>query len=55
MKLASTVRQQVNAQAANDLLAEVQKFSEIFWATKDTKTQKVASKTPAGGELVLPS
>ena len=55
MKLASKVRQEVNAQAANDLLAEVQKFSEIFWATKDTKTQKVASKTPAGGELVLPA
>jgi nickel superoxide dismutase len=54
MKLASTVRQQVNAQAANDLLAEVQKFAEIFWATKDTKTQKVASKSPAGGELVHP-
>jgi nickel superoxide dismutase len=55
MKLASTVRQQVNPQAANDLLTEVQKFAEIFWATKDTKTQKVASKTPAGGELVVPA
>jgi len=55
MKLASKVRQEVNKQAAEELLAEVQKFSEIFWATKDTKTQKVASKTPAGGELVLPA
>ena len=55
MKLASTVRQQVNKAAAEELLVEVQKFAEIFWATKDTKTQKVASKTPAGGELVLPA
>ena len=55
MKLGSTVRQQVNMQAAQDLLAEVQKFAEIFWATKDAKTQKQASRTPAGGELVLPA
>jgi len=55
MKLASTVRQQVDAKAANDLLAEVQKFAEIFWASKDAKTQKQASRTPAGGELVLPA
>ena len=55
MKLASKVRQEVNKQAAEELLAEVQKFAGIFWATKDTKTQKVASKTPAGGELVLPA
>src|SRR3990170_6115949 len=44
MKLGSTVRQQVNAQAANDLLAEVQKFAEAFWATKDAKTQRVPSR-----------
>ena len=55
MKLASTVRQQVNKAAAEELLVEVQKFAEIFWATKDAKTQKQASRTPAGGELVLPA
>jgi nickel superoxide dismutase len=55
MKLASTVRQQVNKAAAEELMAEVQKFSEIFWASKDAKTQKQASRTPAGGELVLPA
>ena len=55
MKLGSTVRQQVNAQAANDLLAEVQKFAEAFWATKDAKTQRVPSRQAVGGELVLPA
>ena len=55
MKLGSTVRQQVNAQAANDLLAEVQKFAEAFWATKDVKAQRVASRQAVGGELVVPA
>jgi nickel superoxide dismutase len=55
MKLGGTVRQQVNAQAANDLMAEVQKFAEAFWASKGVSTRKVASNTPAGGELVVPA
>ncbi len=55
MKLGSKVRQEVNKQAADDLLAAVQKFAEIFWATKDAKTQRVPSRTPAGGELVIPA
>ena len=55
MKLGSKVRQNVDLQAAQDLLAEVQKFAEAFWATKDTKTQKTPSRTPAGGDLVVPA
>ena len=55
MKLGSTVRQQVNAQAAQDLLAEVQKFAEAFWATKDAKTQRVPSRQAVGGEIVVPA
>jgi nickel superoxide dismutase len=55
MKLGSKVRQNVDLQAAQDLLAEVQKFAEIFWATKDAKTQRAPSRTPAGGELVIPA
>src|SRR3990172_10382080 len=49
MKLGSTVRQQVNMQAAQDLLAEVQKFAEIFWATKDAKVKKQPSRQGGGG------
>jgi len=55
MKLGSKVRQNVDLQAAQDLLAEVQKFAEVFWATKDAKTQRAPSRTPAGGELVVPA
>jgi nickel superoxide dismutase len=55
MKLGSKVRQNVDMQAAQDLLAEVQKFAEAFWATKDAKTQRVPSRQAAGGELVVPA
>ncbi len=55
MKLASKVRQEVNKQAAEDLVAQVQKFSEVFWATKDAKTQRQPSRMPVGGEVVLPA
>ena len=55
MKLASKVRQEVNAQAANDLLAEVQKFAEAFWATKDASVARQPSRQTAGGELVYPA
>src|SRR3990170_3257534 len=52
MKLGSKVRQEVNLQAAQDLLAEVQKFAEIFWTTKGASVQRQPSRTPAGGEVV---
>lgn len=55
MKLGSKVRQNVDLQAAEDLLAEVQKFAEIFWATKDAKTTRVPSRQTVGGELVVPA
>jgi nickel superoxide dismutase len=55
MKLGSKVRQNVDAQAAQDLLAEVQKFAEAFWDTKGVKTKKAPSNQAAGGELVVPA
>ena len=54
MKLGSKVRQNVDMQAAQDLLAEVQKFAEIFWATKDAKAQRQPSRQAVGGEIVVP-
>ena len=53
-KLTSTVKQQVNAQAAQDLLAGVQQIAEIFWATKGVQTKRVPSGQPSGGEIVQP-
>lgn len=54
MKLASKARQEINMDAANELLAKVQEFSEIFWKTKGRETVRVASGYPTGGEMVLP-
>ncbi len=53
-KLTSTVKQQINKQAAQDLLAGVQQIAEIFWATKGVKTQRLPSGQPTGGEVVHP-
>jgi nickel superoxide dismutase len=53
-KLTSTVKQQINKQAALDLLAGVQQIAEIFWATKNVKTKRVPSGQPSGGEIVQP-
>jgi nickel superoxide dismutase len=55
MKLGSKVRQEINPQAAQDLLAEVQKFAEAFWATKGASTQRQPSRQTPGGETVYPA
>lgn len=54
MKLASKARQEINMDAANELLAKVQEFSGIFWKAKGRETVRVASGYPTGGEMVLP-
>ena len=54
MKLASKARQGIDMDAANELLAKVQEFSELFWKTKNRETVRVASGYPTGGEVVLP-
>ena len=54
MKQASVARQNVDIKAANDLLAMVQQFAEIFWETKGKKVQKVKSGYPTEGVIVLP-
>ena len=55
MKLASKARQDVNLQAAQDLLAKVQKIAEIFWNTKGASTRVQSSLQKSGGELLYPS
>lgn len=54
MKLASKTRQEVNLQAAQDLLAKVQKIAEVFWKTKGAEVRRQPSLQKAGGELVYP-
>jgi nickel superoxide dismutase len=53
-KLTSTVKQQINMQAAQDLLASAQQIAEIFWDTKGVKTRRQTSNQTAGGEFVYP-
>ena len=54
MKLASKARQEINPQAAQDLLAKVQKIAEIFWKTKGAEVHRRPSLQKSGGELVSP-
>lgn len=54
-KLCSTVKQQVNMEAAQQLLGNVQQIAEIFWATKGVQTRRISSHQTAGGEFVVPA
>jgi nickel superoxide dismutase len=54
-KLASKNKQEVNMQAAQDLLAAVQKVAEIFWATKGASVRRQPSLQTVGGEVVYPA
>ena len=55
MKLASQGRQQINMQASQDLLTEVQKFAEAFWQTKNVPVKRQPSNQTVGGEIVVPT
>ena len=54
MKQASKAKQEINMQAAEDLLETVNKIAEIFWETKGVKTSRVKAPYPTGREIVLP-
>ena len=54
LKLAGRNKQNVDMQAAQDLLANVQKIAEIFWATKNVQTRRQPSLQNVGGESVVP-
>jgi nickel superoxide dismutase len=54
-KLTSTVKQQINMDAAQQLLEGCRQIAEIFWDTRSVKTKRRASNQgPVGGELVYP-
>src|SRR5919201_2517188 len=55
-KLTSTVKQQINMDAAQQLLSGTQQIAEIFWDTKGVKTKRQPSNQgQVGGELVYPT
>ena len=55
MKLGSKARQEINMQAAQDLLGTVQKIAEVFWKTKGAEIRRQPSLQTGGGELVYPA
>ncbi|MBI4498253.1 MAG: superoxide dismutase, Ni [Chloroflexi bacterium] len=54
VKLAGRNKQTVDMQAAQDLLAGVQRIAEIFWATKGVSVRRQPSLQNVGGETVYP-
>ena len=55
LKAGGKNKQEVNLQAAQDLLSQVQRFAEIFWESKGVATKRQPSNQAVGGELVVPA
>jgi len=55
IKLASKTKQEINKEAAEELVRSVQRIAEIFWETKGVRTHRVPTHMPVGGEYVLPA
>lgn len=53
-KLTSTVKQSINMDASQQLLAACQEIAEIFWDTKGVRTRRQPTNQTAGGEFVYP-
>jgi nickel superoxide dismutase len=53
LKLASKTKQEVNGEAAKELLEESLKFSETFYQSKGLEPIRVKSPYPTEGELVV--
>ena len=52
VKLTGKVRQGVDIEAANELLAKTQQIAEIFWKTKKMEPVRVPSGYPTEGEII---
>lgn len=53
LKLASKARQEINMEAALELLKSVQQIAEIFYKTHGLEPVRVKSPYPTEGELVI--
>lgn len=54
MKLGSKARQEVNLEAAEELLEVINKIAEIFWTTKEMGTARFKAPWPTARETVYP-
>ena len=55
MKTASKARQNIDVDAANQLLDLTNQFAEAFWKAKGVETKRQPSNQAAGGEYVVPA
>ena len=55
MKLGSKAMQEINLQAAEELLETVNKIAEIFWETKGMGTARFKAPYPTARETVYPT
>ncbi len=55
MKTASKVRQNLDMEAANELLNLTQQFADAFWKAKGVEAKRQPSNQAAGGEYVVPA
>jgi len=53
MKLASKARQEINLEASQQLLVQVQEFAEIFFKTKGVDPIRIKTVYPTEGEIVI--
>jgi nickel superoxide dismutase len=53
LKAASKARQEIDMEAAQEILAGTQEIAEIFFKTKNVESIRVKSVYPTGGEIVL--
>ncbi len=54
MMTASKCKQDIDRQNGVDLLEKVNRFAEIFWATKDVKTETKKSLNPPHMDIIVP-
>tara|TARA_S200000501_G_C20767776_1_gene719115 strand:- start:294 stop:761 length:468 start_codon:yes stop_codon:yes gene_type:complete len=54
MLLGSKCKQEINRSSAENFLESINKFTEIFWATKDIKTAKFIAPYPPNLPITCP-
>jgi len=54
LQLGSKARQTMDRQCAMDLLQAVNRFAEIYWATKNIPTKRVKAPYKPGEEIIYP-
>ena len=54
MMIASKCKQDINRQNGVDLVNKVNRFAEIFWATKDINTETKKSLNPPHVDMIFP-